>query len=118
MLTISFADCADALYMMAVTSGRKHAGSNDRPIISVTLNSGEIGEEILPNIPVANEMTHNKADLWNIPIDDHFGFCNSCIKKSSIRDVKLRARGQGKGKDGWNIESIMTFLHINGDCHG
>ena len=30
---------------------RKYAGSNDRPIISVTLNSGEIGEEILPNIP-------------------------------------------------------------------
>ena len=26
----------------------------------------------------------------------------------------LRARERGKGKDGWNIESIMTFLHING----
>ena len=72
MLTISVAACADALYVMAVTSGIKHAGSNDRPIISVTLNSGERGEEILPNIPGANEMTRNKADLWDIPIDDHF----------------------------------------------
>ena len=94
--------CATHLYVMAFTSGLKHAGSDTHH--SVGLYVKEHKYVTLPNNP-GDDMTPNKGDLWTIPIEQ-FGFEEKCIWKDDISNVVI----ENGGNDGWNIGSIVTMI--------
>ena len=89
---------------MAFTSGKEHAGSDSDQSVEVQLKNGDTQSKILYNRP-GNDMLENKGDLWNIKFSS-FGFSDSCIKIGEIKSVAITA----SSTDGWNIESIATFI--------
>ena len=113
VFAISLGACVDTIYVAGFTSGKKHAASDDRPFLCITLTNGETREKVLPNLKPVNDMTRNKGDLWKISIES-FGFSKACVTKKLIRQVMLRAQPRPKGNDGWNIASVMTVIDISG----
>ena len=95
--------CLTTLYVMGFTSGIKSAGSDHQPFIEIGLFNGEKKRVQVPDNP-GNDMVYNKGDLWVIPFYK-FGF-KSCVKKGNIKSVVVIPGG----KDGWNIQSIVTMV--------
>ena len=95
--------CLTTLYVMGFTSGITHAGSDHLPFIEIGLFNGEKKTVQFPNNP-GNDMVGNKGDLLVIPFSK-FGF-KSCVKKGNIESVVVTPGG----KDGWNIQSIVTMV--------
>lgn len=89
---------------MAFTSGRDHAGSDDGHSVQIQLKNSDIQHVRLYDRP-GDDMQKNKGDLWKIDFSK-FGFSDSCIKKSKIKSVAITE----SSNDGWNIESIATFI--------
>jgi len=52
-----------------------------------------------------NDYTRYKGDKWSIRLSD-FGFSDKCILRGDIVNLALLAGGD----DGWNIESVVTYL--------
>ena len=96
--------CYQSLYILAFTSGKKHAGSNDAAKVEMRLRSGETRLVRLYNRP-GDDYAKNKGDLWKISLSS-FGFTDKCITRSDIKNLAL-VEG---GRDGWNIDSVVTFL--------
>ena len=54
----------------------------------------------------------NKGDLWKISLSS-FEFDDYCITRSEIENLALLEGGN----DGWNIESVVTFLNRGTHYH-
>ena len=89
---------------MAFTSGLRHAGSDSGHSVQIRLTSGQIRHVRLYNRP-GNDMLSHKGDLWKINFSS-FGFSDSCVTISEIQNVAITE----SSNDGWNIESIATFV--------
>ena len=105
LLTNAPAVYVDYLYILAFTSGvgaAQTAGSHE-----VELRAASQTRHVaLPDRPV-DDYTPNKGDLWKIPISD-FGFSlpGQCIQLTDVEEISINERHN----DGWNIDSIVTFL--------
>ena len=87
---------------MAFTSSLAHAESDDAKYIVMKIK-GKAVENVfshLPDLP-GDEYSKNKGDLWVLNI--HFA---ECITPEDIGEIAI-ANG---GSDGWNIDSIVTFV--------
>ena len=96
--------CYHSLYILAFTSGLKNAGSDDSAYVEMRLKSGETRLVRLYNRP-GDDYAKYKGDLWKISLSS-FGFNDKCITRSDIDNLALVEGGH----DGWNIESVVTFL--------
>ena len=107
MFTTSFTDCLKYLYILAFTSGIKYAGSDDLHKIEVRA-AGQTRIITLPAQPGYNYL-ENKGDLWKLTFDDDFHF-TKCVTLNNIDRIVVRAGGN----DGWNIDSIVTYVGAPG----
>ena len=101
--------CLDSLYIMAFTSGIDSAGSNVDHAVEVELTSGILKRSVLPDLP-GDDYEKHKGDLWKISFEDNFHLVN-CVRKRDIKSIIIRENGN----DGWNIETIVTFLQSDND---
>ena len=99
--------CATRLYVVAFTSGISHAGSDDSHYLNVVLKNGDHRKVQLYNRP-GDDYKKHKGDIWKFNIRT-FHFRDGCITKGDFRHVYLQAGG----KDGWNIQSVITYLYFN-----
>lgn len=88
---------------MAFTSGNKYAFTRNPPIVELLVGDKAKGM-VLPDLP-GETFIANKGDLWKINFSD-FGFSDMCITKGDIEQITLVETGT----DGWQIDSIATFL--------
>ena len=88
---------------MAFTSGHANSGSHTSHSVEIRAND-QVKHLVLYDRP-GNDMLSHKGDLWKINIAD-FHFSDSCITINEIQNVYI-VEG---GNDGWNIESIATFV--------
>ena len=99
--------CLDKLYIMAFTSGRRNAGSDDGHAIEI-LAGGRVRSLRLYDRP-GNDYYPHKGDLWKYNIASfHFPF--SCLTISNIQRVSIIENSN----DGWNIDSIVTLVGARG----
>ena len=105
LLTNAPAVCVDYLYILAFTSGVHAAQTAERHEVELRAAS-QTRHIVLPDRPVG-DYTPNKGDLWKIPISD-FGFSlpGQCILLTDVKEIAITERSN----DGWNIDSIVTFL--------
>ena len=95
--------CIHYLYVMAYTSDKLFSGSDSKHRIEVQAN-GLTKIEDLPDLP-ENDFSPSKGDLWKLSISDFFGF-TGCITRNDIQGVAILAGSN----DGWNIDSIVTYV--------
>ena len=88
---------------MAFTSGITHSGSDDGKNIHMKIKGIEKTKR-LPNLP-GDDYLSNKGDLWKLSLRKFFGF-SGCIKVGDVEEISLL----NAGTDGWNIDSIVTYL--------
>ena len=98
--------CINQLYVMAFTSSLPFAGSDRLHLIQLKVN-GVISEKYLPNLPRDDYEPH-KGDLWKLDLKNYFGF-SGCIKTKDIEGITI-IHGSN---DGWNIDSIVTFVVVD-----
>jgi len=98
--------CINYLYVMAFTSNLRHAGSDRLHYIQLKVN-GATKQKYLPDLPKDDYEPH-KGDLWKLHLKDYFGF-NDCVKPKDIEGITIV---QGSN-DGWNIDSIVTFVVVD-----
>ena len=98
--------CINYLYIMAFTSGIRHAGSSGQHIFRFQAK-GFNSTKLLPDLP-KQDYEEQKGDLWKLSIKDFFGF-TTCITIYDIENISIIAGST----DGWNIESIVTFAVVN-----
>lgn len=92
------------MYILAFTSGLAYAGTDDRAFVEMRLTTGETKKIQLYDRP-GDDYTRYKGDKWSIRLSD-FGFSDKCILRGDIVNLALLAGGD----DGWNIESVVTYL--------
>ena len=102
------AACLQSLYILAFTSGRKNAGSDMSHKVEVRA-AGETKVIKLPNRP-GNDYYPYKGDLWELTFKD-LGF-SCCVTLKDLDHVAI----ESGGNDGWNIDSIVTYVNVTG--HG
>ena len=95
--------CYQSLYILAFTSDLSQAQSDSSFYVEMRLKTGEARLAELYDRE-GDDFAWNKGDLWKISLSS-FGF-TSCITRSDIAHLGLVEGGD----DGWNIESIVTFL--------
>lgn len=88
---------------MAFTTGDKNAFTRNPPIVELTVGDQARGM-VLPELP-GETFIANKGDLWKINLSG-FGFTDTCITKREVEAITLIETGT----DGWQIDSIVTFL--------
>ena len=98
--------CINYLYIMAFTSNLPNAGADKSHIIQVKAN-GETRAKHLPNLP-KDVYEPLKGDLWKLHLKNYFGF-SGCITAKDIEGITI----MHGGNDGWNIDSIVTFLVVD-----
>ena len=101
--------CLTKLYILAFTNGTHlSAGSDGDHSVEVAVDQ-EVQHVILPDLP-GDDYSRHKGDLWKINFSA-FGFLDLCITIGKIRRVSIL----GTHYDGWNIDSITTFvIYTNG----
>ena len=97
--------CYTMLYVMAFTSGKRDAGSDNLPYLFLDLYTHRNGYVRIPDNP-GNDMLENKGDLWKIPISSVSKLGKKCMKKEEINKIVIH----NGGNDGWLIESVVTVL--------
>ena len=88
---------------MGFTSGVSDGGSDDFKIILIKVDGIERTRR-LPNLP-GNDYSKNKGDLWKLSFRQFFGI-SGCIKVNEVKEIALI----NSGRDGWHIDSIVTYL--------
>ena len=91
---------------MAFTSGRSHSGSDDSKIILMKVDGIHITKR-LPNLP-GDDYSSNKGDLWKLNLRSFFGF-SGCTTVDKVQEIAII----NSGTDGWNIDSIITYLVVD-----
>ena len=104
MPSLTAAFCYQSLYILAFTSGKPTAGSDDRAYVEMQIKN-EIPKRVrLYNRP-GDDCMRFKGDMWRISLSS-FEFYDNCITRSDIENLALLPGGN----DSWNIESVITFL--------
>jgi len=88
---------------MAFTSNLRSAGSDGKHAIELRARYLSITKKLY-NLP-KDDYEPNKGDLWKLSIKHYFGF-TQCIRARDINYIKIREASN----DGWNIESVVTFV--------
>jgi len=88
---------------MAFTSDLRTAGSDGSHAIELRARQLSI-KKYLYNLP-KDDFEPHKGDLWKLSIRHYFGF-TQCIRARDINHIKI----QQASNDGWNIESVVTFV--------
>ena len=104
MPNVSYTACYQSIYILAFTSGESDSQTDDSAYVMLTLSNNQ-DKTLQLYDRTGNDYAKNKGDIWKIPLPD-FGFSKNCISRSDITGVTLLP-GEN---DGWNIESIVTFL--------
>ena len=94
---------------MAFTSGLNNAGSDAGHAVKIGLTGGIVKRSALPDLP-GDDYEKNKGDLWKMSFKDNFHLVH-CVKKNDIKSITIRQNGD----DGWNIETIVTFIKSGTD---
>ena len=96
---------------MAFTSGIHNAGSKDsvRHAVVIELTGAVNKLSLLPNLP-EDDYEKNKGDLWKLSFKDDF-LLDDCVTKNDIKSIFIMENGN----DGWNIETIVTFIKRGND---
>ena len=97
--------CVRNLYVMAHTSGRRHAQSDSTHYIELRI--GPIVRKVKLDRPTIDDMTLNKGDFFQVPLY-RFRFPFHCIHRGWINRVAIISGGN----DGWNIQSVATFVKV------
>ena len=96
--------------MLAFTSGKKDAQSDDLPFVEITLDDSKTHILRIPDDPNIDHMTKNRGDIWDFPLFFKNGqFEGSCVDRAHIMSVAVKEGGTG----GWNIKSIVTFVRTD-----
>ena len=103
--------CYRELYVLAFTSGKNHAGSDDDAYLQITHKNGIVKHVQLYNRK-GDDYSKNKGDLWKIKLSA-FNFKDTCISRHDIKKLSLLHGGN----DGWNIDSIVTFLKVRSNYY-
>ena len=101
--------CLKYLYILAFTSGKVHAGSHDSHEVEVRA-AGQTRVLQLPDL-LGDDYLENKGDLWKLTFDDDLRF-TQCVTLQNLDHIAIEAGGN----DGWNIDSIVTYVGAPG--HG
>ena len=105
-LHISTGHCINFLYVVAYTTGIKHAGADSSHRIELRAK-GVTKVKVLPNLP-GDDFSPSKGDLWTLSIKDYFGLYG-CITKDDIQGIALLSGSN----DGWHIDSVVTYVAVN-----
>ena len=84
-----------------------NAGSDQSHKVTVKLVDGKYRSIVLPHLP-KDDCERLKGDLWKLTFSGNFNF-TGCITRKDISSVTIVAAN----KDGWNIESIVTYVGAN-----
>ena len=95
--------CIKSLYVMAFTSDLEHSGSDSPQGIEIRAG-GDTYKTQLPNLP-GDDYQPNKGDLWKLSFEKNF-YIDKCVTSDMIGYIAIT----GSSKDGWNIDSIVTFF--------
>ena len=103
-LTTTAGSCIRYLRVLAYTSdiGGSQTGAGVSHIIELKVD-GLAKTFIFTNFP-----NISKGDLWSLSLADDFGF-PGCIRKKDIQGIALLE----DNSDGWNIDSIVTYVASN-----
>jgi nuclear transport factor 2 (NTF2) superfamily protein len=93
--------CITKIYVIAFTTGEKHAGSDNSHHFELHTDDGNSYTTKLYDRE-GNDYLENKGDLW-IFTPASFGI-TSCLQKSDIDGVYFEAGGN----DGWMIDTAMV----------
>ena len=88
---------------MAFTSSIPYGGSDRGHDVEVRVN-GVTHVKTLPDLP-GNDYYPHKGDLWKIRFNYDLHFY-SCVRKDDIESIAITENSN----DGWNIETIVTFV--------
>ena len=99
--------CLKYLYILAFTSGKKNAGSDDAHEVEVRA-AGQTRVLKLPNRP-GNDYLEHMGDLWKLTFDGDLHFTR-CVTLANLDHIAIEAGGN----DGWNIDSIVTYVGAPG----
>ena len=91
---------------MAFTSNLPNGGSDQVHGIEMRAK-GQTKAKNLINLP-KNDYEALKGDMWELGLNEFFGFTD-CITVKDIEGIDIIAASN----DGWNIESIVTFMVVN-----
>ena len=91
---------------MAFTSDESFSGSDDSKNIYMKVNGIERVKQ-LPDLP-GDDYLGGKGDLWKLSLRNFFGFYG-CTKVDDVEEIALI----NSGTDGWNIDSIVTYLVVD-----
>ena len=94
---------------MAFTSGLNNAGSDVGHAVKIGLTGGVTKHSLLPNLP-GDDYQRHKGDLWKISFKDDF-LLDYCVMKYDIKSITIMENSN----DGWNIETIVTFIKSGND---
>ena len=94
--------CFANLCVLAFTSGKENAQTDDPPFIEITLDDSKTHSVKFPKSPA---MTKNKGGIWKFPLFFKDGSFEDCVERADIKSVAVKPGGD----DGWNIKSILTM---------
>ena len=97
--------CIRYLYVMAHTSGVSNGGSDSGHQIELRI-TGDTKVISLRNHP-GDDYDKSKVYMWGFNIKEDFGL--SCVKIDDIKGIAILSGSN----DGWNIDSIVTYIAVN-----
>ena len=99
--------CINYLYVDAHTSDVLN--SHTQADVSHTVELKADGST--KTAPLADLPDESRGNLWKLSLVDDFGFA-TCIRKKDIQGIAIVA----DDTDGWNIDSIFTYVAANEQC--
>ena len=94
-------ECLDSLYIMVLTSGIENAQTENAHGVTIEVANDNVRLSLLPEL----HYEPNKGDMWKLSFKDDFQL-DYCVRKYDIRSIAIEENGD----DGWNIETIVTFI--------
>ena len=101
-LTTTTGSCINYLHVVAYTSNVGNSATTGNHTVELKAD-GLVKTAAISNIP--NEL---RGKLWSLSLAGDFGF-NGCIRKKDVQGIAILAYSN----DGWNIESILTYVSGN-----
>ena len=97
--------CFRDLLILAYTSDIENSQTSGNHEIELTVN-GLAKTATFTNFP-----GQSRGNLWSLSLADRFGFpAAACIRKKDIQGIALLPGNS----NGWNIDSIVTYMASNG----
>ena len=99
--------CINYLFVDAHTSDVVHDHTQADVSHTVELKA----DGLTKTTPLADLPDESRGNLWKLSLVDDFGFA-TCIRKKDIQGIAIVAGDT----DGWNIDSIFTYVAANEHC--